>query len=170
MHVLVDSIVIQIFYVLWTIVIPILLYILFLRHMFLFLLSRCANAELMINLCVTCEETATHFQGIFHSPLSVWWFYFPASLLTQDILVSLLTLLLCVWGGLATVLPLCFLPQYTFFPEVSLFLSGMLLKLYSSLQFLRSESLLCALAPMSPFLDPVPLLPCKLHDECKVKS
>lgn len=35
----------------------------------------------------------------------------------------------------------------------------MLLKLYSSLQFLRSESLLCALAPMSPSLDSVPLLP-----------
>lgn len=44
----------------------------------------------------------------------------------------------------------------------------MLLKLCSSLQFLRSESLLCALVPMSPSLDPIPVLPLEVF--CKLTS
>lgn len=55
--------------------------------MFLFLLGRCVDAEFgdkfMFNLWENCQ---TVFQGILHSSLSVWWFYFPTSLLTLDIL------------------------------------------------------------------------------------
>lgn len=55
----------------------------------------------VINLCFTYEKTAKLFsKGILHSSLSVWWFYFPA----QGIFVFILTILLCVWGGLVCVL------------------------------------------------------------------
>lgn len=55
--------------------------------MFLFLLGRCVDAEFedkfMFNLWGKCQTVS---QGILHSSLSVWWFYFSTSLLTLGIL------------------------------------------------------------------------------------
>lgn len=157
MHILFDSIVFQVFYALWTIVIPILFYKFSLKHMFLFLLGRCANAKFfdkfMCNFWGNCHSFPRHFpfppqrlMVLFsHIPANIRHFSFASD--SSSVCMR--------WAGMCDSSPptptffsevlllsgdmlnLTFI--YTWAPSLSPFPSGVLLSFYFPLQFLGSN-------------------------------